>query len=152
MDVNNNQAEKFSMVMQDLIVVMKEIDDTCAELSENISNRELYLISFVGDQDGAIMSEIADFVGVPMSTATGIVDKLVARGFLRRGHSPHDRRTVRIELDTEGRATYNLLYNMRKEMSGRILSLLDEQEANHFMTLLEKITSGLTQFVDVEEV
>jgi DNA-binding MarR family transcriptional regulator len=39
-------------------------------------------------------SELADRIGIPGSTLTGILDRLVAQGFLERHPDPSDRRSV----------------------------------------------------------
>ena len=50
------------------------------------------------------MSELAATVLISRPTATRIVDRLVARGWLARWHDEADRRVVRLELTSEGRA------------------------------------------------
>ena len=150
MDRMEQQAAKMGKSMEQLIVKIKEVDDRCVSLQENISTRELNLISFVGDQGSAIMKEIADHLDVPMSTATGIVDKLVLKKYLKRSHSQHDRRIVCIELAHEGQMSYELFVGMKADLVARILSLLDQEETSVFITLLEKITAGLHDVAVVE--
>ncbi|MEM6723097.1 MAG: MarR family transcriptional regulator [Bacteroidota bacterium] len=143
-----SKAERLMDAMMNLIIRMKEVDDTCVELNEHITNRELFLIAFVGDQQKAIMKEIADQLDVPMSTATGIVDKLVQKKIVKRAYSETDRRTVQILLDKEGESVYNELFNMRLDMSHRILAELESYETDQFIRLLEKVTLGLRKHVD----
>ncbi|MEO1434002.1 MAG: MarR family winged helix-turn-helix transcriptional regulator [Bacteroidota bacterium] len=143
-----SRAERLMDAMMNLMMRMKEVDDTCVELNAHISNRELFLIAFVGDQQKAIMKEIADHLDVPMSTATGIVDKLVQKKIVKRAYSETDRRTVQILLDEEGDSVYNELNNMRLDMSNRILAELESYESDQFIRLIEKVTQGLRKHVD----
>lgn len=142
------KEERLMHAMMNLMMRMKEVDDTCVELNEHISNRELFLIAFVGDQETAIMKEIAEHLDVPMSTATGIVDKLVQKKIVKRAYSETDRRTVQILLDQEGLSVYNELSGMRLDMAHKVLDELEAYETDQFIRLLEKVTLGLRKHVD----
>ena len=150
MNEKNQHIELLAGSMEQLIVRMKEVDDRCVELHENITVRELDLIRYTDEKGKAKMSEIADYMDVPMSTATGIVDKLVAKKYLQRRHSEEDRRIVNIELADRGRDTAFIFKSMRQEIAERILTLLNEKEIKVFIALLEKITDGLNAFVEVD--
>ena len=49
------------------------------------------------------MTRLAERVLVSRPTASRVVDRLVARGWIRRWHDEADRRVVLLELTTEGR-------------------------------------------------
>jgi DNA-binding MarR family transcriptional regulator len=55
---------------------------------------QLRVLFFVVSLDGATMSQIARGVGMTLSTATGVADRLIAQGFVRRVSDPEDRRVV----------------------------------------------------------
>ncbi len=57
--------------------------------------------------------------GVTSGTMTNRVDRLVARGLVRRASDPDDRRSVRVELTPDGRAT----------VDGALVDLLDAERA-----------------------
>ena len=147
-----NKTKKLADGLENLIMNFKAVDDTCLSLTENLTSRELQLISFVGSSQRVIMRQIADMLDVPMSTATGIVDKLVNRNFLQRSHSKEDRRTVNIELDEEGQSVFDLYQRLKEQMTGQVLSILSSEESEHFMDLLEKITLGLVRYLKAQEV
>ena len=48
------------------------------------------------------MTQIADYVKVPLNTATGIISRLEKRDIVVRMRSPEDKRIVTIELTNEG--------------------------------------------------
>lgn len=52
---------------------------------------------------GLKMSEIAAGVGRNISTATGLVDRLLEQSFIRREEDPDDRRVVKVSLSERGR-------------------------------------------------
>ena len=146
-----DHAQKLADCLETLIVNFEAIDDTCVELREDLSVRELNLVVSVGDAGEMIMKEIADLLNVPMSTATGIVDKLVQKGYLKRKHSDRDRRIVQIELDTEGVSAHALFRRLKKQMTGHILTILSHEESEQLTRLLEKITTGLHDYMLSEQ-
>ena len=54
----------------------------------------------------ATMGQLSDHMNFPMSTATGIVDRLVKKGYIERGKSDSDRRIVVITLSEKGESYY----------------------------------------------
>ncbi len=140
------QSDRLIEAMGRMIVMMQEIDDTCVRMSEDISKKELMIVSFVGDNESVIMREIADYMHIPVSTTTGLVDKLVQKGYLSRQFSPTDRRSISIVLDEMGHKAHKLMTCMKNEMARKIIDDLENQEANDLIGLLEKVTSNLTKY------
>jgi len=150
MTFSSEKAKELALAVEDMIVSMKEVDETCAQLLEHISVRELHLVSYVGDNGQVTMSSIAEFLNTPLSTATNIVDKLVENRILQRGVSPTDRRKVLILLEQEGQAAFDLFLQMRIGMSDRMMGMLSAQEVDQFIRLLNKVNEGMKHLADVE--
>ena len=51
---------------------------------------------------GCTMSELASRIGIGVSAATGLVDRLVEQGALERESDPADRRVVRVRISPAG--------------------------------------------------
>ena len=144
---NQGKVSRLVGAMEKLILKMQEVDNTCLMLTQDISKKELSLIGYIGKQGEVIMSEVAEVIGCPMSTATGVVDKLVIKGYLTRFHSDEDRRTVRVTLSQYGKETFQLMQKMMTKMGNTILVDLNDQEQTRFIELLEKITKNLHKHV-----
>ena len=142
-----NQIDRLNEAMGRMIVLMQEIDDTCVQMSKDISKKELLIISFVGDKEQVIMKEIADYMGIAVSTTTGLVDKLVKKNYLSRQFSEEDRRSISIVLDSQGKKCFGLMGKMRTEMANRILDDLSMPDADCLIEMLEKVTSNLHKYV-----
>lgn len=147
--MNEDHAKRLSDSMGRMIMMMQTVDDTCVELTKDIEKRDLMLISYVGDNEKPIMREIAEYLDIPVSTATGIIEKLVKKGYLKRYFSPEDRRSIRLKLARKGQEAYELLNKMRVSMTSKILSDLTHDEAENFIGLMEKITTNLNKYVEV---
>ena len=142
-------AVRLVNAMGRMLYMMQEVDNTCVVLTKDIDKREMILIAFVGDNDGVIMKDIADFMDIPVSTTTGIVDKLVQRDYLQRVFLPEDRRSIKVVLGNKGIEAHKLLTDMRYKMASRIINDLSKQEYKTFISLLEKITAKLNKYIEV---
>ena len=88
--------------------------------------------------DGMLMSEIARFLIVSNGNVTGIVDRLVAEGFVARSQRDGDRRTSFITLTRRGRAAFAA---MAAAHEGWIDELLDGVSARDAEQLSAKLKS-----------
>jgi DNA-binding MarR family transcriptional regulator len=79
----------------------------------------LYVVTATGEQS---MSEIAQRLGVTISTASGAVDHLVSIGLLNRVDDPANRRQVRVSVTRYGLETLEQL----RELSARQMRALFE--------------------------
>ncbi|MGA2976718.1 MAG: MarR family transcriptional regulator [Spirochaetia bacterium] len=63
---------------------------------EQLSITELLVLTIMSKKKTSRVIQLATVIGVPPSTVTGILDRLVREGFLQRGRDPSDRRSVSI--------------------------------------------------------
>ena len=126
-----------------MLMKMQEVDNTCIEVSKDVSKREFGLIVLLGRHNSLIMKEVSDFMKVPMSTATGIVDKLVSKGYLMRFYSEEDRRVVRIGLSKYGKELFLLMEQMMAFFGQHVLDGFTSEEREQFIFLMEKATRNL---------
>lgn len=109
------------------------------ELDQEISKTELLSLLIVDRHGEVIMSQIADYIHVPLSTATGLVNRLVKDGFLQRERSEEDRRIVSIRLTEKGKNLVNSLKNTLESYLGRINSVLTDEERKILFEVFGKI-------------
>ncbi len=90
--------------------------------------KALYLLSV---RPGATMSSIAAELGVGASAVSGLVDRLVAQGYVERKEDPGDRRQQLVSITDAGTATLDSMREMRTAVTLRLLKGLggDELEA-----------------------
>jgi DNA-binding MarR family transcriptional regulator len=86
------------------------------------------------------MTEFADLMGVPLSTATRIVEHLIEKGLAVRSRTEDDRRIVQVSLSQEGKDLNQIFLNQRRKMSHLMLSSLSKEERKIFIRLMAKIT------------
>ena len=142
--IAENNLNRLSDAFEKMIVSMQEVDNFCVHLTKDISKQDLSLLSYGGGHGDVIMRDIVNFLDVPYSTATGIVDKLVQNKYLKRFNSEKDRRTVLVGLTTgKGQKTYDFFMTKKMEMSSRIMSILNDHEQEMLLNLMEKIAHNI---------
>lgn len=101
----------------------------------------LYVVTAAGDLS---MSEIAQRLGVTISTASGAVDHLVSAGLLDRIDDPANRRQVRVSVTPFGLETLERL----RELSTRQLRALFDLVGDDDLADVERAIRILTEAVD----
>jgi MarR family multiple antibiotic resistance transcriptional regulator len=97
-----------------------------AELELTLGQLEcLHAISHL---EAPSMSDLSRELGLPPSSVTGIVDRLVAAGKVQRENDADDRRVVRVVLTAQGRRDRDRHRRLRRERLGRLLAALDDEE------------------------
>jgi DNA-binding MarR family transcriptional regulator len=76
----------------------------------------------------ATMGELADALGIGVSTVTGIVDRLVEHGLVARAEDPRDRRVVVGRLTKTGCEVIDRVVVMHRDRMRRILEQLTTEE------------------------
>jgi len=89
------------------------------------------------------MSEIAAMLEAPMSTLTNIVDKLVEKKFLSRGHSSEDRRVINVFLDAKGKTAYKTILKQKEKVSESTLSQFDDKAQELLIKHMHALASSL---------
>lgn len=136
--MNTNYDELYDIAMDTLKKLLYPEEWIAVDLS--LSKTELLTLLQVDRNGEIIMSRIADYINIPMSTATGMVDRLVKKGYIERNRSDSDRRIVTIRLTEAGRA-------LAEDIKTRIMSILklllenltDEEEAL-LLSIFTKVT------------
>ena len=99
-------------------------------VSQSYSLRILYF------QGPRTMGQLATDLGVKVSTLTGIVDQLAARGLVERASHPDDRRSVRVALTARGRKSYRDAHDAFLSHLGPLLGGQSKAELQHILDFL----------------
>jgi len=86
------------------------------------------------------MTDFSEVLGVPLSTATRMVERLIEKGLAIRSRIEGDRRVVRVELSDEGKSLNEKFAEHRRAMGRVMLSPLTHGEREIFIELMTKIT------------
>ena len=103
----------------------------------------LYVVSV---RPGASMSAIAGELGVGLPAISGLVDRLVALGYLERREGPDDRRQQLITITEPGTAALGRMRELHGDLMRRLLRGLEPPELDALCTglaALDREVQGL---------
>ncbi len=100
---------------------------------------QMRLLFLLGRHGPSPMSRIAEWLGVGLPTASGIVDRVERHGLVVRHHRLDDRRVVDCQLTDSGRRLVDEIYGLRLEMMRQFLSVLDDDELGRMTALLRVV-------------
>jgi DNA-binding MarR family transcriptional regulator len=110
------------------------------EAALEISREAIRALVILDSGERVMMSNLAESLAVPLSTATHTVDRLVAKGLVLRIRSEEDRRVVQVEMSDYGRKLQEEFRAKRKLMAWSWLEPLSSGEREIFLELMSKIT------------
>lgn len=119
-----------------LLLNRKLADDPQIE----ISREEIRAMLLLESGERLTMSNLAESLGVPLSTATHTVDRLVAKGLVERNRSEEDRRVVEVKMSDYGSQLQQTFRDNRKIVARSWLEPLSGAERELFLQLMAKIT------------
>jgi DNA-binding MarR family transcriptional regulator len=100
---------------------------------------EFALLVFVDDVPGINQNTLSLALGIDRNNVSLIVDKLEARGLLKRHANNDDRRVYEIHITAQGKRLLRTCVPGVREANNRILAPLKETEKKRFLDMLFRI-------------
>nr|WP_320026354.1 MarR family transcriptional regulator [uncultured Acetobacterium sp.] len=113
----------------------------------NCSKNEVFVLLLLFRRSDVNMTQIADYLSVPLNTATGIVARMEKRDFLARERSLEDKRVVTIKLTDIGRATISDILNELVRYGQLMLDSFTPEEVTLVFKLVDKVMDTLNRNV-----
>jgi len=90
------------------------------------------------------MSDLADYLAVPLNTATGVVTRLERRGLVDRRHSADDKRVVVVALSAAGRTAVAGAIREGISVAQRVFEDLSEEQVGLLLGVVDRVLEVLT--------
>ncbi|MBS0393373.1 MAG: MarR family transcriptional regulator [Proteobacteria bacterium] len=101
------------------------------------------LLFYVHKDPGSHQATLAQHLDVTPVTLCRMVDRLVARGYVRRQRDPHDRRAVRLYVAARGEPLVERMMRIADETRGRALKGVSAAEQRTLVALLGRLAANL---------
>lgn len=136
--------------LRTILALFEEIDTKLLKIIKiNMENYEKLTLAeanalyVIGTDEAKTMKQIAEALGVAVSTPTRTIDRLVEKGYVKRDIGKEDRRQLLIKSTPEGSA---ILEEMDKEslmVIKKMVENLQDEEVELLKDLLMKIIQNL---------
>ena len=121
----------------DYLLAMAPVEGNGADIQLSFS--EVRAAKQVPDEGFISMRHLAASMGLPLSTATHVVDRLVVKGVVVRIRPKHDRRLVLVELSERSKEHRQLLFRERVALIAQILEPLGDAARAQAAQVLSQI-------------
>ena len=104
----------------------------------DLSLTQLRVLAILRDREPT-MAELAAYLGLERSSVSGLIDRAVKRGLVRRDASEDDGRAVRVSLTPDGRRLASVGAQEIGELLEPMTGQLSQAERNRLSLLLGKL-------------
>ncbi len=108
-----------------------------------ITISQMVLLELVHAKKECKMSDVSKILGVTKSAVTGLTDRLLRMGLLRRTRLRVDRRIVKIRLTPKGIDIANKLKKYKLKMIRRLFATISQRERSQYLGILKKIQKNI---------
>lgn len=103
---------------------------------------QLRLMNLLRDRESASLGELGDELMVSAATMTGLTDRLVRHGFIRRLPDQSDRRVVRVELTREGRQLMDVVGSASAAYMDAIFKRMAREDVDQLLVALARFNEA----------
>lgn len=139
---NPERIEKIVLYMPEILRGLFQGTVQSEECYSHSQCKVLYALGFKG---ALTMSELSNMLSVEMSSATVMVDELVAKELVERTRDEQDRRVVRVSLTKNGQEKFKMLKEQLKKNIGAILDKISENKQKILIEAFEQLYKILTE-------
>lgn len=140
-------AIEFEQEIYQFIDSMKDL--LSPELWENIlldcTKNEMFVLWLLYRQGEVNMSQIAEYIHVPLNTATGIISRMEKRRLVIRQRSEEDKRIVTIRLGEQGSAQIQAVIREFSYYGKQVVAAFSQQEMELFFRMMKKLMEIMRQ-------
>ena len=111
--------------------------------NKKLTHTQFFVMVAIHSQGLPTMRTLSENMKVSMPTMSGIVERLVRGGYVRRVNHPDDRRQVLIELTSQGRWLIMEFQQAAGKRWQQVLLNLNQQEVEEFSKVVKKLIENL---------
>lgn len=140
-------TEELSRMVTDYIEELRELlsSDLWENIFLNCSKNEVFIFWLLYQKRAVNMTEIADYIHVPLNTATGIISRMERSGLVVRTRSEEDKRVVNIGFSEKGMEQFEALVRELVSYGMKVMGSFTQEEMELFYKMTSKIMEILRQ-------
>jgi DNA-binding MarR family transcriptional regulator len=100
---------------------------------------------FINEHPNTPVKNFAATLGLQLSSASGLLDRMVKAGMIKRTHSCEDRRVVLLNLTAKGKSILKEITLQKQKSFSDIFSPLTPEERTTFIELMQKVVSHIDE-------
>ncbi len=135
---------------QEIYQYIDQIKDLLSpEIWQNIlldcSKNEILILWLLFRREEVNMTQIAEYIHVPLNTATGIITRMEKKELVLRNRSAEDKRIVTLQLGARGKSQMQAVIGELMYYGQQVLQEFDQEELELLMKFMETVKRVLSQ-------
>ena len=143
-DLTTAEAPEVDVVMRAARVFSAVTAESIAQAGDSVTLPQLRVLTLATSVGSLSNSQVATALGVHISNASRICERLVQAGFLSRRDSPSDRRQVELTITERGSALITAVTRHRESVFAQVLDQLPQDQRS-------AVTQALASFAAAAE-
>lgn len=144
MKIQQNNLEEIILEYAEQIKVLMS-PNICGNMLLDCSKNELLILFLLYRNTDVNMTQIAEYIGSPLNTATGVVTRMETKKMLLRQRSAEDKRVVTIVMTELGKELLQDILSEILKYGLRVLEALTPEEMALAGVILDKIINVLKE-------
>lgn len=112
-------------------------------LKEKITFPQMVIISLLSGRNNCKMGDIAKILDVTKGAVTGLTDRLIKSGIIKRVRSKSDRRVVYVMLTSKGIRYAKRLNDFKLKIVSGLFSNISQKERAEYLKILRKLKKNI---------
>ena len=140
-------SEEIARLVTDYVEEIKELlsSDVWDNIFLNCTKNEVLVFWLLYQKNEVNMTEIADYIHVPLNTATGIIQRMEKNGLVLRTRSKEDKRVVNIGFSEKGMTQFEALVSEIIYYVMKDVGTFTKEEIELFYRMMSKVIQVLRQ-------
>ena len=141
MEIKEFSREVAAILPQIHVEMLKR--QPAALVKSGITFSQMVILGILRGKRDSRMGDLSRTLGVTKSAVTGLVDRLLRVGLVRRSRSKADRRVVRIALTSKGRNLSKKIENFKLNSICGLFSNISQKERTQYLRILRKLGKNI---------
>ncbi len=124
-------------------VLLSKSIDVCTERLQGIGFLEIKVLKLIYFNPCWKIKDFIDMLGVPNSTFSNVINRLVKKNLVNRKIDNNDLRSFGLELTSNGKVAIKEHLDAEVSIFEGILRRLSAEERNEFLVIMKKIVEGI---------
>lgn len=109
-----------------------------------ITPPQFWALGRLSKQKTCQMHDLAALMNLKFSSATGLVDRMVKQGLVKRDRSKSDRRAVLVTITPKGGKIFQQICVQKRKGIIKLFSRLSAAERGNYLEIIEKLARSLS--------
>ena len=139
------QDQSIDNFSREVVEIMPQLYREFAKREDNelsrgqISFPQMVALVYISKKSCVSMKSIANNLGIKMSSASTLIDRLIRDKMLTRRHDEKDRRIVQISITAKGTEVIHQILHQKERSIAQVFAVLTEEERAQYLRILKKV-------------